>query len=170
MNAFFLIKASDPATFAWLASLMEFIYKRPYVHDQLAYSLFLGVTPLVDEEPLPTPPTWAPLDPNVFGNAARFDGLGFSSEVKDLVFFHFFDGWNSNSPDSVDYWATPTYKGINIFDVLYSRDEDAAAATIARSRLPPPKELKDCSYMAGMGLGVQTNSVLVSVDSEGNLS
>ncbi|CAJ1423102.1 unnamed protein product [Effrenium voratum] len=92
MNAFFLLRPSRGRAVAWLLSLLDWIYKRPYVHDQLAYSLFLGATPLVDEEPLPQPPVWAPLDPNIFANAARFEGLGFSSEVEDLVLFHFFDG------------------------------------------------------------------------------
>ncbi|CAE8615200.1 unnamed protein product, partial [Polarella glacialis] len=49
MNAFFLLKASHEATLLWLLSLLEWVYKRPFVHDQLAFSLFLGMTVLVDE-------------------------------------------------------------------------------------------------------------------------
>ncbi|CAE8596421.1 unnamed protein product, partial [Polarella glacialis] len=94
------------------------------------------------------------LDPNIFGNAARFEGLGFSSEVEDLVFFHFFDGWNSNQPEGVEQFATPTYRGLDVFGVLYGEDKAAAHAAMNRSRLPAPKELKDCSYMENMGLGV----------------
>eukprot|EP00927_Polykrikos_kofoidii_P023888 TRINITY_DN21846_c0_g1_i4.p1 TRINITY_DN21846_c0_g1~~TRINITY_DN21846_c0_g1_i4.p1 ORF type:complete len:904 (+),score=103.50 TRINITY_DN21846_c0_g1_i4:34-2712(+) len=152
MNAFFWVRSSV-ATIAWILALMHWIYTRPYAHDQLAFSLLLGVTPLVDADPLPKPPPWAPLDPNVFANAARFSGLGFSSEVEDLVLFHFFDGWNSNMPDEVEQWATPTYKNESLFNVLYG-EPAAARAAIAKSKLPPPEEFLDCQYMTSLNLGV----------------
>lgn len=155
MNGFFWVKAVESAR-TWLLSLMHWIYKRPYAHDQVAFTTLLGIGPLVDDDPLPTPPSWQPLDPNVFANAARFSGLGFSSEVEDLVLFHFFDGWNSGQPGSeVEEHATPIYRGQNIFEVLYGADAGAARAAIAKSRLPPPKELRDCRYMPDLGLGVQ---------------
>lgn len=154
MNAFFLIKATT-STLTWLLSLLHWIYKRPYAHDQLAFAQLLGIGPLVDNEPLPAPPPWFPLDPNLFGNAARFAGLGFSSEPEDLVFFHFFDGWNSNQPEATEQFATPVYRGDNMFEVLYGSDAEAARRIIAKSRLPAPAELKDCSYMEDNGLGVE---------------
>jgi len=154
MNAFFLVKASR-LTRTWLLSLLHWIYRRPFVHDQVAFAQLLGIGPLVDEEPLPRTPPWAPLDPNAFANAARFAGLGFSARVEDLVLFHFLDGWNSNMPDEVEQWATPVYRGVNLFEVLYGGDPEAARAAIAKSRLPPPERLNDCSYMSSLGLGVE---------------
>lgn len=154
MNGFFWVKAVESAR-TWLLSLMHWIYKRPYAHDQVAFTTLLGIGPLVDDDPLPTPPAWRPLDPNVFANAARFSGLGFSSEVEELVLFHFFDGWNSGQPGSeVEDHATPIYRGQNIFEALYGDDAAAARAAIAKSRLPPPRELRDCRYMTDLGLGV----------------
>lgn len=153
MNAFFWLRSTDSAR-TWLLALLHWIYQRPYAHDQLAFSTLLGVSPLVDEDPLPTPPAWAPLDPNVFANAAKFDGLGFSSDVEDLVLFHFFDGWNSNQPSDVDMFTTPLYKRENLFTVLYGEDAAAAAEAIAKSRLPPPKQLKDCRFQTSLNLGV----------------
>ncbi|OLP75272.1 hypothetical protein AK812_SmicGene44963 [Symbiodinium microadriaticum] len=94
--------------------------------DQLAFSLFLGSCPLVDDEPIPAVPAWAPLDPNIFANAARFEGLGFSAE---------------------EYFAKPTYRGLDMFSALYS-DKETAAEIISRSRLDAPATLKDCSQMA----------------------
>merc|ERR1719221_1883589 len=111
--------------------MLHYIYQRPFLHDQVGFAQLLGIGPLIDEEPLPPLPPWTPLDPAVFGNAARFAGLGFASEVDDLVLFHFFDGWNSNQPDEVDFFATPLYKGLNLFEVLYGSDEAAAHAAIA---------------------------------------
>jgi len=154
MNAFFLIK-SHRESLAWLLALMHWFYTRPYAHDQLAYSLFLGMVPLVDEEPLPEPIPMASLDPNVFANAARFAGLGFHGDVDDIVLFHFFDGWNSNAPGDVEMFATPVYKQFDLFEVLYGSDAEAAKAAIARSKLPVPKEHKDCRITVDLGLGVE---------------
>eukprot|EP00439_Symbiodinium_sp_Y106_P014267 s4026_g2.t1 len=150
MNAYFLLRPSRGPAVAWVLSLLDWIYSRPFVHDQLAFSLFLGSCPL---EPLPAVPAWAPLDPNIFANAARFEGLGFSAEVENLAFFHFFDGWNSNSPEGVEYFAKPTYRGLDMFSALYS-DKQTAAEIISRSRLEAPATLKDCSQMVDLGLGV----------------
>lgn len=157
MNAFFLVKASQSMRL-WLMALLQWLYKRPFVHDQVAFGLLLGIGPLIDDEPLPKPPVWSPLDPNVFANAARFPGLGFSSEVDDLVLFHFFDGWNSNMPDEVEQWATPVYKGVNLFEILYSGDDAAIKSAIEKSRLTPPTTLRDCSHMTSLGLGVELQS------------
>ncbi|CAE6916160.1 unnamed protein product [Symbiodinium sp. CCMP2592] len=162
MNAYFLIRPSRGPAVAWVLSLLDWIYSRPFVHDQLAFSLFLGSCPLVDDEPLPAVPAWAPLDPNIFANAARFEGLGFSAEVEDLAFFHFFDGWNSNSPEGVEYFAKPTYRGLDMFSALYS-DKQTATEIISRSRLEAPATLKDCSQMVDLGLGVAKSQVWVSV-------
>lgn len=153
MNAFFWIRAAD-ATRNWLLALLHWIYQRPFVHDQLAYGVLLGLGPLVDEDPLPMPPLWAPLDPNVFANAARFGGLGFSSDVDKLVYFHFFDGWNSNKPEETQEHTTPTYGNENLFDVLY--DQRSAKAVMEKSRLPPPVEFRDCFRMDSLHLGVET--------------
>lgn len=162
MNAFFLLRQSQGPAKAWLLSLLDWIYKRPFVHDQLAFTLFLGVVPLVDEEPVPAPPQWAPLDRNLFSNALRFQGLGFSSEVDDLVLFHFFDGWNSNSPEGVEQWATPIYRGMNLFDHLYASN-DAARQAIAKSKLPEPKMLRDCAVRDDFGNGITVFSQLIEV-------
>ena len=88
----------------------------------------------MDEEPIPEPPVWSALDPNVFANAARFEGTGFSSELDDLVLFHFFDGWNSNSPDGVEQWALETYRGVNLFPVLYGDGAQEAILRLRRRR------------------------------------
>merc|ERR1712129_314359 len=164
MNAFFWVKATE-STIAWLFSVVNWIYKRPFVHDQVAFTTLLGIFPLVDDEPLPTPPDWSPLDPSVWANAARFSGLGFNSEVEDLVLFHFFDGWNSGQPGSeVEDHATPIYRGQNVFEVLYGADVHAARAAIAKSWLPAPARLRDCRYMSDLGLGVEVtrpNSIAV---------
>jgi len=161
MNAFFFVRSSEK-TLTWLLSLLDWIYKRPYAHDQLAFVTLLGNAPLIDEDPLLlASPNVAGFDPNVFANAARFSGLGFSSEVEDLVLFHFFDGWNSGLPGSdVEVYATPIYRGINLFEVLYGGDEMAARAAIARSRLPAlsPSELRSCRYRKDLGLGVAMTS------------
>lgn len=162
MNAYFLIRPSRGPAVAWVLSLLDWIYSRPFVHDQLAFSLFLGSCPLVDDEPIPAVPAWAPLDPNIFANAARFEGLGFSAEVENLAFFHFFDGWNSNSPEGVEYFAKPTYRGLDMFSALYS-DKETAAEIISRSRLDAPATLKDCSQMVDLGLGVAKSQVPVSL-------
>eukprot|EP00434_Breviolum_minutum_P018951 symbB.v1.2.016712.t1/scaffold1271.1/size203481/2 len=162
MNAFFFLRQSQGPASSWLLALLDWIYKRPFVHDQLAFTLFLGTTPLLDEEPLPAPPPWAPLDPNLFANAFRFEGLGFSSEVDDLVLFHFFDGWNSNSPEGVEQWATSTYRGMSLFDVLYE-NQDAARQAMARSKLPAPKSLKDCAERDDFGNGITVISTRLEV-------
>lgn len=153
MNAFFWVRATESARL-WLLALLHWIYRRPYAHDQLAFSTLLGVSPLIDEDPLPTPPIWAPLDPNVFANAAKFNGLGFSSRAEDLVLFHFFDGWNSNQPDDVEYWTTPVYREQNLFQILYLGGTLAATRAIEMSRLPPPPKYNDCRFQDSLGLGV----------------
>lgn len=164
MNAFFMIKASRSAT-VWLLSLVHWIYNRPYVHDQLAFVTFLGLSPLMDDEPVPSPLPWAPLDPNLFANADKFSGLGFSSDVGDLVLFHFFDGWNSNMPEGVEVWTTSTYRGKDLFEVLYGDDDEAAMAEISKSRRPPIVEPRDCSLMSSLGLGVELEWSTPSVPS-----
>jgi len=155
MNAFFWVRSTEE-TREWLVFLLNWVFHRPYAHDQLAFATLLGIGPLVDEDPLPVPPTWAPLDPHVFANAARFAGLGFWGPHEDMVLFHFFDGWNSNQPDEVEYFATPIYGGMNLFEVLYGEDKAKARAAIERSRLEPiaPENLRDARWMDSLNLGV----------------
>mmetsp|Transcript_82106 Transcript_82106/g.171890 ORF Transcript_82106/g.171890 Transcript_82106/m.171890 type:complete len:610 (-) Transcript_82106:79-1908(-) len=171
MNAFFWIRYSLSSV-QWLVALMNWMYRRPHAHDQVAFGLFLGVGPLVDQEPLPRPPKWAPLDPNVFANAARFAGLGYWGQYEDLILFHFFDGWNSNQPgDFVEAFATPVYQGIDMFETLYFGNESARRSLVELSRIDPvdPNSYKDARHADSLGQGVVTSRsdpILFAANSE----
>ncbi|CAK0857170.1 unnamed protein product [Prorocentrum cordatum] len=53
-----------------------------------------------------------------------------------------------------EQFATATYRGQNLFDVLYG-DAEGARTAIQKSWLPAPEKLRDCTHMSELGLGVQ---------------
>ena len=65
------------------------------------------------------------MDADVFVNARRFHGrMGFTKSVEQIVAFHFFYGYNSGQSSEVEEWATEIYRGHDLFELFYNRDQE----------------------------------------------